>query len=113
MSRSVLSSLLLLVALAGWWGAESLRRSATRNRSVPSRRPSLAGAAQVALVLVALLAHLNVLRMPANVLFVRPPAPHYHDMLHYYLGTKYFAELGYTDLYSAIVLADFEDAPTS
>lgn len=105
MSLSIVSSVLLLAALAGWWGAESRRRAAAKTRLVPSHL--------VVLVLAALIAHLNVLRMPSNALVVRAPEPHYHDMLHYYLGTKYFAEVGYTRLYSAIVLADFEDARTS
>ena len=34
---------------------------------------------------------------------------HYFDVYHYFLGTKYFPELGYDGLYEATVLADFED----
>ncbi len=33
---------------------------------------------------------------------------HWHDSVHYYLGSKYFKELGYTGLYEAIILADSE-----
>ncbi len=33
---------------------------------------------------------------------------HWHEMFHYYLGAKYFAELGYTGLYPAALLADSE-----
>jgi hypothetical protein len=33
---------------------------------------------------------------------------HYGEMFHYYLGTKYFKELGYYDLYNAVIVADTE-----
>lgn len=33
---------------------------------------------------------------------------HYGDMFHYYLGTKYFEELGYSELYTAVIVADTE-----
>jgi hypothetical protein len=33
---------------------------------------------------------------------------HYADMFHYYLGTKYFKEIGYSDLYNAVIVADTE-----
>ncbi len=32
-----------------------------------------------------------------------------YDMIHYYLGSKYFDELGYFDLYPACILADLEN----
>ncbi len=31
---------------------------------------------------------------------------HYHEFFHYYLGSKYFAELGYTGLYDCVVVAE-------
>jgi hypothetical protein len=34
---------------------------------------------------------------------------HYWDFYHYFIGTKYFAELGYHGLYEATVAADLED----
>lgn len=34
-----------------------------------------------------------------------------YDLLHYYLNTRYFEELGYFDLYPAAVLADQENGP--
>lgn len=37
------------------------------------------------------------------------PAIHLHELVHYYLGTKYYRELGHDRLYEAIVLADYED----
>jgi hypothetical protein len=33
---------------------------------------------------------------------------HLHDVAHYYLGSKYFPELGYTDLYTAMLRAEAE-----
>jgi len=33
---------------------------------------------------------------------------HYADMFHYYLSTKYFKEVGYSDLYNAVIVADTE-----
>jgi hypothetical protein len=33
---------------------------------------------------------------------------HYADMFHYYLGAKYFKELGYFELYNAVIIADAE-----
>ena len=35
---------------------------------------------------------------------------HWHEMYHYYLGAKYFPELGYNGLYEAVVLADAQSA---
>ncbi len=34
---------------------------------------------------------------------------HLHDFYHYYMGAKYFKELGYTGLYEATVIADLEN----
>ncbi len=33
---------------------------------------------------------------------------HLHDVAHYYLGSKYFGELGYSDLYTAMLRAELE-----
>jgi hypothetical protein len=33
---------------------------------------------------------------------------HYGEMFHYYLGSKYFKELGYYELYNAVIVADTE-----
>ena len=33
---------------------------------------------------------------------------HYGEMFHYYLGSKYFKELGYHELYNAVIVADAE-----
>jgi hypothetical protein len=37
-----------------------------------------------------------------------PHSVHYYDIYHYHIGGKYFAELGYFDLYHATVIADQE-----
>lgn len=34
-----------------------------------------------------------------------------YDVIHYYLGARYFKELGYYDLYPALILADHENRP--
>jgi hypothetical protein len=36
-----------------------------------------------------------------------------NEFYHYYVATKYFPELGYTGLYDATVVADYEDDPSS
>lgn len=36
---------------------------------------------------------------------------HYTEFFHYWLGPEYFSELGYQDLYDAVVAADYEDDP--
>ena len=36
------------------------------------------------------------------------PRPNYHDMFHYYVGSKYFQEIGYTRLYACVVRAEAE-----
>jgi hypothetical protein len=40
--------------------------------------------------------------------FNYPPYYHRHDQYHYYLGAKYFPELGYDDLYQCTVIAQDE-----
>jgi hypothetical protein len=44
---------------------------------------------------------------PATTL--RREAIHTHDFFHYYLGAKFFRELGYTRLYECATVADLED----
>ena len=55
---------------------------------------------------VSLLAHVNFLEFHSD-------GEHVHDreFYHYYVGSKYFAELGYTQLYEATVVANREDDP--
>jgi hypothetical protein len=64
-------------------------------------------AALLALAAVAWLLHLNFLGFHgtgSTRVFL-----HLHDLAHYYLGAKYFPELGYADLYTAMLRAEAED----
>jgi hypothetical protein len=64
------------------------------------------------LAALAFVAHVGFVRRDdAGALVVQAPPPHYHELFHYYLGTRYFGALGYDGLYDAAVLADFEDTP--
>jgi hypothetical protein len=95
---------LMLLALAGFVALDLWRRRTSRERP--------AAACLAALCAVAFVAHLGALRRgEGGGAAVVLPAPHYHELFHYYVGTKYFAELGYEGLYDAAVLADHEDDP--
>lgn len=63
------------------------------------------------LVVAALLAHFGPLRPlpPDGRLRLVFPDVHFPDVYHYYVGAKYFRELGYYGLYEATVVADYED----
>ena len=56
-----------------------------------------------ALAVLSLLTYLDFLTFHGARTFV-----HYHDVAHYYLGSKYFAELGYSRLYTAMLRAEAE-----
>ena len=45
--------------------------------------------------------------------FYHPRYLHLHDIYHYYIGSKYFPELGYTRLYTCTAAADIEDGAGS
>jgi hypothetical protein len=93
---------LLLATLGGL--ALLLARSTGRD---PSTRLTLL----LGLLILAALAHTHSLTRD-NVdgkLELTPPPIHLHEFLHYYLGSKYYADLGHTPLYEAIVIADYED----
>ncbi|MDP2312819.1 MAG: hypothetical protein Q8P41_07930 [Pseudomonadota bacterium] len=62
-------------------------------------------AARVLLVAVTLVAALNYARWGPKVPFEKVDT---YDLLHYYINAKYFDELGYYDLYPALILADHE-----
>jgi hypothetical protein len=96
---------LILFALVGFLALDGWRR---RGGLAPRR----AAAALAALTGVAFFGHLGALRFAdgGGLALVAPP-PHFHELFHYYLGTKYFPELGYDGLYDAAVLADLEDDP--
>jgi len=96
---------LMLLALVGFLALDAWRR---RGAIAPRR----AAAALAALTGVAFFGHLGALRGTegGGIALVAPP-PHFHELFHYYLGTKYFAEVGYDGLYDAAVIADLEDDP--
>jgi hypothetical protein len=56
-----------------------------------------------ALAALALVVYLNFFSFHGARTFV-----HLHDLANYYLGSKYYAELGYTDLYTAMLRAEAE-----
>jgi hypothetical protein len=58
------------------------------------------------MVAVCLVSYLGSVRFNPNA---RRIHIHHWDVYHYFIGTKYFAELGYRDLYRATAIADFED----
>jgi hypothetical protein len=62
-------------------------------------------------VVASLLAHFAPLRPlpPDGSLRLVSPHVHFPDVYHYYVGAKYFRELGYHGLYEATVVADYED----
>lgn len=61
--------------------------------------------ARAALVLLTVLAALNYARWGPKLPLERVDT---YDLLHYYVNAKYFDELGYYDLYPALILADHE-----
>lgn len=63
----------------------------------------------VGLLLLATSAHAHSLTRDNGAIELTRPSIHLHEFLHYYLGTKYYSEIGHTPLYEAIVIADFED----
>ena len=76
--------------------------------------PTARGFALVALVAVALLGHTNSLTRDSatDTWVAATPAIHLHEYLHYYLGTKYFRELGHERLYEAIVTCLLYTSPS-
>jgi hypothetical protein len=96
---------LMGLALAGFLALErAWRRSALAPRRYLAWLAALTG--------LAFVAHLGIVRSDSQgALALEAPSPHMHELFHYFLGTKYFAELGYSGLYRAAVLADYEDAP--
>lgn len=59
--------------------------------------------ALAALAALAALGYVNFFAFHGERTFV-----HYHDVAHYYLGSKYFRELGYGNLYTAMLRAEAE-----
>lgn len=56
-----------------------------------------------ALALLAVVSYLNFFSFHGERTWV-----HLHDVAHYYLGSKYYGELGYADLYTAMLRAEAE-----
>jgi hypothetical protein len=48
-----------------------------------------------------------------HVVFVAREGFNLNEFFHYYVGTRYFPEVGYSGLYEATVIADYEDDPSS
>lgn len=62
----------------------------------------------ILLSLLTLFSTANYLRWGPDLLVERIDS---YDVIHYYLGARYFKELGYYDLYPAAILADHEHRP--
>jgi hypothetical protein len=77
-------------------------------RDDPALRGRRFGVLLAFLALPAILVHMELAPLRPGVTLV-----HWSEFYHYYLGTKYFAELGYGGLYDATVIADHEDDPGS
>ena len=95
---------LLIAALATAalaWGA--LRRR--RDRS--PRNPRLERAVLVGLGLAAAMCWWNLFQYSSKT--YDETYQNYWDVYHYYIGSKYFPEMGYTHLYQCTVVADQED----
>jgi hypothetical protein len=88
----------LLLALAA--AAVMLTRAARRGRGAPG--PAGRGAI-VVLAALALVGYLNFFSFHGERTWI-----HLHDVAHYYLGSKYHAELGYADLYTGMLRAEAE-----
>ena len=86
----------LLVAGAVWSVVARRSRESLRQRR----------ARQGALVLLALA---SLATWPNGLNFRYRTVLHYWEFAHYYLGSKYFAELGYTHLYTCAALADEDE----
>jgi hypothetical protein len=82
------------------WRARDARKKPARNMS--RRVRSVADAALVALAFAGIAAYLNfgAYRFSGFV--------HEHDVFHYFVGAKYFPELGYEDLYTCAAVAEAE-----
>lgn len=76
-----------------------------KSRASGASAPSYSARTKVLLVLAVLgsFAVFHNLGKPRGGSFI-----HYGEMFHYYLGSKYFEELGYFELYSAVIVADAE-----
>ncbi len=90
----------LLFALLGWLSRQEPRRSFGRARGVAL---GLLGV----LALAAFSANYNLFLWP------RLHGIHTHDVFHYYVGAKYFPELGYFDLYRCSLAVEGQTTPNA
>jgi hypothetical protein len=98
-SYSLSLMLVSLVGFAVWLGV--------RRRLSPPVTVSILSL----LAVLAFIGHIELVRSGDDGIQLKVSPPHANEFLLYYLGTKYFGELGYTGLYDAGVVADHEDAP--
>lgn len=97
--------------LLGRWGMGPNAEPEARDSAAPPRHLGPAGVSEaaryrrawVALTGAAALTWLNFFSFHGERTFV-----HYHDVAHYYLGSKYLPELGYEGLYTAMLRAESE-----
>lgn len=88
----------LLIAAATALALALRSMGASRLASRSTYRHTLAALASLAAI-----AYLNFFSFHGEHTFV-----HYHDVAHYYLGSKYFRQLGYGNLYPAMLRAEAE-----
>ena len=90
-------TLAFLGALVLWWGYDSKRRGR------PERHRRLRGALLIILGIAGYTGYYNwgAYHFTGRI--------HYHEFFHYYMGAKYFKEVGYTGLYECACLAEAED----
>jgi hypothetical protein len=89
-----LLALLAVVVLTWWWYEE--RRSSPRWRRLRTN-------ALISVGVLSFLSWWNIGWLPFS-----PRSFHAHEFFHYYLGAKYFSELGYTGLYDCSAAVEME-----
>jgi len=105
LTRRVVETIKAVVA--GCAAALILLDSARRRRGRAYSRRGLCDACLAFLALASALSWLNFLQLHYDHWI------HYSDTYHYFVGSKYFPELGYTRLYACTAVADAEAAPES
>jgi hypothetical protein len=103
MTHSSASIVMLMMALAAFFVAGIV---SARGKEVSALSRGLLCAA----VVLAGAFHIGLLREYSGAeRRLSAPRIQLHDTFHYYMGTKYFDEVGYEGLYLACILADYED----
>lgn len=95
-SNTLKAILALLGAMLLWWG------SALKRRGKPEKFKHVRYAMLLALGIIGFTGYFNWggYHFPNRI--------HYHEFFHYYIGSKYFPELGYSNLYECASLAEAE-----